>query len=202
MTQKPPLAKTYSPSRFSSSGITMFDKLFEFIVKSTTFGFALAFAGSVFLAGNKYNWWDISLSPEHTSYILYATLLGFGMLLARFLANTSLILWSGGEVLILLLKRWRANRNIMERLGELTPRQLASLYWISQNPNVLVHGSLYDDPFRTLCEKQYLTAASTKPQPQGFKVNKAVFRQGGKIAARLPPHLLDQIASGQAPWIR
>jgi hypothetical protein len=91
----------------------MFDKLFEFIINSSRFGFALAFAGTIFLFGNKADWWSITLSPEHASYIIFATLLGYGMLLARVLSSGSLILWNIGEVLWLANKRWRENRNVM-----------------------------------------------------------------------------------------
>jgi hypothetical protein len=143
----------------------------------------------------------IKLAPEQTSYIIFATLLGYGILLASALANGSLILWHLSELLWLWLKRWRQNRNIMDRLDELTPRQLASLYWISQNPGARVHGSVYDDPFRALCSKKYLIATAGTAQAQGFKVNKAVFRKSHKIAERLPADLLEQIARGQAPWI-
>jgi hypothetical protein len=180
----------------------MFDKLFEFIVNNTRFGFALAFAGTIFLYGNKADWWSITLAPEHTSYIIFATLLGYGMLLARLISVGSLILWNVGEVLWLANKRWRENRNVMGRLDELTPLQLASLYWISQNPNARVFGSLLDDPFRALCNKKYLVATLQTTQPQGFKVNKAVYRKSYKIAEKLPRHLVDQVPAQQAPWIK
>jgi hypothetical protein len=178
----------------------MFDRLFELIAKSTRFGFALAFAGTLFIAGNIYGWWPIKLSPENTSYIIFATLLGYGILIAAALANGFKIAYALLEVLFAWIGKRRRDRNVMDRLHELTPRQIAALWWISQNPKALIHGSIYDDPFRALCSKKYLYASSGLAQAQGFRVNKAVFKQSAKIAERLPNHLLDQIAKGPIPW--
>lgn len=180
----------------------MFDKLFELIVRSTRFGFALAFAGTVFLAGNKYGWWPITLAPEHVSYIIYATLLGYGILVAVGLAN----LFKIGFALLDLLFAWigakRRERNVMDRLDELAPPQVAALWWISQNPTVLIHGSRYQEPFKSLCAKGFLYASSEKVDAQGFKVNKAVFKKSAKIAERLPPAIVEQLPKQAAPWRR
>lgn len=180
----------------------MFDRLFELVAKSTHFGFALAFAGSVFVAGNHYNWWSITVSPENTSYIIFATLLGYGILLASFLANA----FKMGYALLELLFAWiamkRRERNVMDRLHELAPPQLAALWWISQNPAVIIHGNRYEEPFRSLCSKGFLYAASDKPDPQGFKVNKTVYKTAAKIAERLPQHVVDQLPKQAAPWRR
>lgn len=178
----------------------MFDKLFEIVAKSTRFGFALAFAGTIFILGNIYNWWSIKLAPEQMSYIIFATLLGYGILLASALANGFKIAWALIDLGLTWFKDWRQNNKIMDRLHELTPRQTASLWWISQNPGALIHGSLYEDPFRALCAKKFLHAASGAAAPQGFKVNNVVYKKSAKIAERLPPALLDQIAKGPAPW--
>jgi hypothetical protein len=178
----------------------MFDKLFEIVAKSTRFGFALAFAGTIFILGNKYEWWSIKLAPDQTSYIIFATLLGYGILVASALANGFRLAWAVADLGWTAFRYWRQNNNIMDKLHELTPRQTAALWWISQNPNVIIHGSIFEDPFRALCSKKYLHAASGTAQAQGFKVNKVVFRKSAKIAERLPPHLLDQIAKGPAPW--
>lgn len=180
----------------------MFDKLFEIVAKSTRFGFAVAFAGTVFLVGNKYGWWSVKLAPEQTSYIIFATLLGYGVLIAAVFANGFRIVWGFCEVLVLRLQQWWKNRNIMSRLDELTPNQLKAIYWISENPGAQVHGSIYDDPFKALCRKGFLIARSASSSDQGFKVNKVVFRKKRKIAEKLPANLRDAIAEGQAPWIR
>lgn len=87
----------------------------------------------------------------------------------------------------------------MDRLHELTPRQLGALWWISQHPDALIHGSIADDPRKALCSKKFLYASSGTAQKQGFKVNKAVYKQSAKIAERLPLHMLDPIAKGPAP---
>lgn len=180
----------------------MFDKLFELIARSTRFGFALAFAGTVFLAGNMRNWWSIQLAPEHMSYIIFATLLGYGILLASLLANAFQI----GFALLGLLFTWigakRRERNVMDRLHELAPPQLAALWWISQNPAVLIHGNRYQEPFKSLCTVGFLHAASEKAQAQGFKVNRAVFKKSSKIAERLPQAVVDQLPRQAAPWLR
>ncbi|MFK4523109.1 hypothetical protein ABIF90_001090 [Bradyrhizobium japonicum] len=180
----------------------MFDKLFELIARSTRFGFALAFAGTVLIAGNHYNWWPITLSPENTSYIIFATLLGYGILIASALANAFKI----GYALLDLLFAWiamkRRERNVIDRLHELAPPQVAALWWISQNPTVIIHGNRYEQPFRSLCEKGFLYAASEKADAQGFKVNKAVYMKSAKIAERLPQHVVEQLPKQAAPWRR
>ena len=116
----------------------MFDKLFELIAKSTRFGFALAFAGTLFIAGNIYGWWSIKLSPENTSYIIFATLLGYGILIAAALGNGFKIAYALLEVLFAWIGKRRRDRNVMDRLHELTPRQTAVLWWISRNPKALI----------------------------------------------------------------
>lgn len=78
----------------------MFDKLFELIARSTRFGFALAFAGTLFIAGNIYGWWPIKFSPENTSYIIFATLLGYGILVAAALAHGFKIAYALFDLLI------------------------------------------------------------------------------------------------------
>ncbi|MCS3689380.1 hypothetical protein ABIF07_003594 [Bradyrhizobium elkanii] len=179
----------------------MFDKVFELIAKSTRFGFALAFAGTVFLAGNAYGWWPIKLPPENASYIIYATLLGYGILLAAGLANGFKIAYALLELLFLWLAKKRRERNVMDRLDELTPRQIAALWWISQNPTILIHGSIHQDPFKTLCAKGYLYATSEKAEAQGFKVHKQVFKKSSRLAERLPAHIVDQLPRQAAPWL-
>jgi hypothetical protein len=178
----------------------MFDRLFELIAKSTRFGFALAFAGTLFVAGNIYGWWPIKLSPENISYIIFATLLGYGILVAVVLANTFKIVFALFDLLVTWIGKVRRDRNVMDRLSELTPPQTVALWWISQNPTALIHGNIYQDPFRTLCAKGFLYASSETAQAQGFKVNKAVFKRSAKIAERLPPAIVEQVPKQPAPW--
>jgi len=118
----------------STSGGYMFDKLFELVAKSTGFGFALAFSGTVFLAGNRYDWWSVTLKPEQTFYIIMATLLGYGILIASALANGFRICLALADLGWAYLNARRKDNLVMDRLHELTPRQIAPLWWISQNP--------------------------------------------------------------------
>jgi hypothetical protein len=178
----------------------MFDRLFELIAKSTRFGFALAFAGTLFVAGNMYGWWPIKLSPENISYIIFATLLGYGILFAVVLANAFKIIFALLDLLVTWIGKVRRDRNVMDRLSELTPRQTVALWWISQNPTAPLHGNIYQDPFKTLCAKGFLYGSSQTAQAQGFKVNKAVFKRSAKIAERLPPEIVEQVPKQAAPW--
>jgi hypothetical protein len=180
----------------------MFDKLFELVARSTRFGFALAFAGTVFVAGNTYGWWPIKLPPPYISYIIYATLLGYGVLLAALLANAFKISFALLDLLFTWIGAKRRELNVMDRLHELAPPQVAALWWISQNPNVLIHGNRYQEPFKSLCAKGFLFASSEKADAQGFKVNKAVFNKSAKIAERLPQAIVDQLPNQPAPWRR
>jgi hypothetical protein len=177
----------------------VFDKLLELLTKSTLLGFALAFAGTIFFGGNRYGWWNVPLTPDQSFYLGVATLLGYGIVVGSALANGFRIAFALLDLLFTWIGKVRRERAVMDRLNELTPRQLGALWWISQHPDALINGSIFDDPWKALCSKKFLYASSETAQTQGFRVNKAVYKQSTKIAERIPANLRGQIANGPRP---
>jgi hypothetical protein len=173
-----------------------FNKLLDMLTNSARLGFAVFFAGLCIFVGQALNIWPFTLFQDNLSYVLYAMLVGAGLVFLRLLSwlkEGSTNIWAG-------ITNWREKWTVMDRVNELTPPQQAALMWIAENPDQNVSGSRYDEPFSALVDSKYLYARSSDGRKQGFGVNSRVYKKKDKLAALLPKHIVDSLSGAEAPW--
>jgi len=140
--------------------------------------------------------WPFTLLQDQLGYVLFAGLLGGGMLLARFL----LFLRSSLDNAFEHLKIWLRPMRAMKRLAELTPQQQAALLWIAYHPDTNINGNPIEEPFRALCSKGFLTPTDDDMFDQAFKVNRRIYSGKNQIRALLRSDVADAIINDSPPW--
>jgi hypothetical protein len=179
-----------------------FDKLLDILRASNKIGFALLFAGSVMLIGQAYHLWPYSMPQEQLGYVLFATLLGGGVLLASFLAGAGQISAALAGLAWAAFSAWRLRQNVMSRLSELLPRDVIALYWIANHKDANVHGDPISHPFLNLRSKGFLSLTDKTLANQTFRVNPRVYSQKDLITKYVPAGFYDVAKPDrQAPWL-
>ena len=175
-----------------------FDKVIELINASTKVAFALALAAVVIFVGQYYQKWPFTLLQDQLGYVLYAGIVGGGVLVFNFLWLVGALLVRAYDGCKLRLKKL----TVLGRLGDLTLDQQAAILWIAHHSEATIQGSPLEEPFRGLCNRGFLYTTDKSRFPQAFRVNRIVYWGKQKIAAKFPKHIYDAIVNGDAPWKR
>lgn len=176
----------------------LFDKIIELINASSKIAFALALSAAVIFVGQYYQKWPFTLLQDQLGYVLYAGLVGFGVLLLNFLR----LAWALLVLAYYGCKLRFNNLTVLRRLGDLTLDQQVALLWSAHHPKAIIEGSPLEEPFRGLCKKGFLYMTDKTLFPQAFRVNRMVYWGKQKIGNNFSKDQYDAIVKGDAPWKR
>jgi hypothetical protein len=174
------------------------NRLLDILSRSKIIAFALLFAGAFTFYGQHRAWWPFTLLTEQLGWVMFAMLLGAGVLLANFLAwlpKLGLLLYSAVEL-------WWIRQNVMSRLPRLTIPERSALLWIAHNPKEQIHGSPLEEPFRGLIREGFLARSEDSGFSQGFEVNRKIYKNKAKIGESFTSSIHTAIVQGEAPWRR
>lgn len=175
-----------------------YNRRLDILSRSKVIAFALLFAGVITFYGQHRGWWPLTLLTDQLGWVMFAMLLGAGVLVANFLAwlpKFALLIFTAVEL-------WWIKQNVMSRLSRLTIQECSALLWIAHNPNEQVQGGPLEEPFRGLIREGFLIRSEDSGFSQGFEVNRKVYKNKAKIGERFPSRIHEAILQGSAPWKR
>jgi hypothetical protein len=102
----------------------------------------------------------------------------------------------------LIFRRWHRHATLMSRVTNLIPFEQLCLAWIAHNKDANVFGSRFEDPFRSFLEHGFIRAAVKSGYPQGFQVDRRVFKNKGELKKLIPSGIQHTLKDKEPPWKR
>lgn len=176
----------------------MFDKLLEVLSKSDKIGFALVFAaGGIFLGRHFWPQHFSVLSNDMLGWIMFAGLLGTGLLIW----NITAAIYKGFKLLGRRISKWRYDQNVLARLNTLMPLEAETLLWMLVNNKDRVPANLLEQPFEGMVRKGVLVKTDGSEFVQVLRLHQTILANRDKL---YPPdnEQAQKLKGDHPPWQR